>query len=71
MIPSKLRQQMGIEEGSEVILEFDQDQLRLFTKQQSRDAARRFVQGKLAGKRSLVDELIADRRKEAKREFAD
>jgi AbrB family looped-hinge helix DNA binding protein len=68
VIPVEMRKQLGIEVGENVNLEMEDDSLRITTRQ----AALRRIQANLRKivpeGVSLVDELIADRRKEAENE---
>jgi AbrB family looped-hinge helix DNA binding protein len=65
VIPAALRKELGLEIGDDVILELDDDELRLRSLRsaiyQAQAAVRRYV-GKDV---RLSDELIADRRREA------
>ena len=71
MIPSQFRKELGLKAGSEVIVACEDKELRVYT----RDEAIRKVQERLRQLIppgvSLVDELIAERIEEARREFAD
>lgn len=68
VIPADIRKRLGIEIGENLNLELENDSLRITTRQ----AALRRIQEsltKLVPKGvSLVDELIADRRREAENE---
>lgn len=64
VIPAAFRQAMNLSEGEEVVLRLDENGLHVHSMRQALDRAQKIV-AKYAGKRSLVDELIADRRKEA------
>jgi AbrB family looped-hinge helix DNA binding protein len=68
VIPAALRQQMGIKPGDSVLMEVEDGVLRM----ESHRARIRHVQESLARlippDRCLSDELIADRREEARRE---
>lgn len=68
VIPVEMRKQLGIEVGENVNLEMEDGSLRITTRQ----AALRRIQAslrKIAPEGiSVVDELIADRRKEAENE---
>ena len=71
LIPSQFRKEMDLNGGSEVIVALDKGELRVYT----RDLAIRRIQEacrKLATPGvSIVDELIAERREEARRELED
>ncbi len=68
VIPAEMRKQLGIEIGENVNLELESDSLKVTTSQ----AALRRIQASLKKLVpegvSLVDELIADRRREAENE---
>lgn len=67
VLPAPVRRALGLEEGDQLILEVEDDVARLVP---ARTIARRF-QGAFAdgyGGRSLVEELLAERREEAARE---
>jgi len=68
VIPSSFRKALGIHVGDEVLLRIEDDELRITTQQRRiQRAQRRARQFKKTGT-SLVDELLAERRKAAKRE---
>lgn len=58
VLPADVRQRSGIQEGTELILLETPDGIALLT----RDQLKRRVRGQLAGS-SLVDELLAERRR--------
>ncbi len=64
VVPAAYRQALGLAPGEEVILRLEKDELRVYSARQALARVRRLVK-KHAGGRSLVDELIAERRKEA------
>lgn len=68
VIPAEMRKQLGIEIGENVNLELESDSLKITTGQ----AALRRIQNSLKNRVpegvSLVDELIAQRRREAENE---
>jgi AbrB family looped-hinge helix DNA binding protein len=68
VIPASFREALGINEGDEVVMRLDDKELRISTKrlrlQRAQERARRYVKPGI----SLADELIAERRGEAKRE---
>ena len=71
LIPSHLRKEIGLSVGSEVVVSCQDGELRVYT----REHALKKVQA-LAGRLvrpgvSVVDELIADRRKAEARELED
>jgi AbrB family looped-hinge helix DNA binding protein len=67
VIPADLRRELEIEPGSSVAFLLENGLLSLMTVQQGIERAQRIVRKHTKGK-SLVDELIADRRAEAARE---
>ena len=69
VVPVELRRQLGLEEGSELAIRSDGHRLILEPRTEVlRRLRRRFA---LAGDVSLVDELMADREEEARREAAE
>lgn len=67
VVPAPIRRELGIEEGAELMARVDGDAIIL----EPRSAAIRRLQALFAHiprDRSLVDELIAERREEARRE---
>ena len=67
VVPAAFRQAMNLGEGAEVILRLDDEGLHVYSAQQAlaraRSLTRKYVKGK-----TLADELIADRRQEARDE---
>lgn len=70
LIPSEIRKQLGITPGSTLTLEVDGEELRLMTRWARIRAAQASVARYLPQGVSLADELIAERREEARKEFA-
>ena len=68
VIPASFRKALGIEAGDEVILRLEDDELRITTMERRIRAAQSMVRKYVKPGVSLVDELIADRRREAKHE---
>jgi AbrB family looped-hinge helix DNA binding protein len=68
VIPSSFRNALGIDDGDEVILRLQDDELRITTKQRRIRRAQERARSYLKPGTSLVDELIAERREAAKRE---
>lgn len=66
VLPADLRQRAGLETGTRLILIENEDGIVLLTREQLKQR----VRAKLTG-RSLVDELLAERRREAAREDAE
>lgn len=67
VIPLEFRRALGIEAGDEVILSWKDDEIRVTTMQRRIERAQRHVRQYVKRGVSLVDELIADRRREAAR----
>jgi AbrB family looped-hinge helix DNA binding protein len=68
VIPSSFRRALGIEVGDEVVLRIEGDELRITTQQRRIQRAQRRAQQYLKPGESLAAELLAERRKAAKRE---
>ncbi len=68
VIPASFRKAMGISAGDEVVLRMEEDELRITTLKRRLERAQRRVRRYVEPGRSLVDELIAERREAAKRE---
>lgn len=68
VIPAEYRRQLGLAVGDKVILQLDGDELRLCSHRQGIRRAQELVRRAIPPGRSLVDELIAERRREAERE---
>jgi len=68
VIPSSFRKALGIEIGDEVVLRIEDDELRITTQQRQIQRAQRRARQYVKSGASLVDELLAERRKAAKRE---
>ena len=68
VIPASFRRALGIEPGDPVVLRIENNELRITTLRQRLAKARQVVRRHVAPTTSLVDELLADRRKAAKRE---
>jgi AbrB family looped-hinge helix DNA binding protein len=69
VIPADFRKALGITAGDEIILRWEDDELRITTMKRNIERAQRRARQYLKPGVSLVDELIAERRKAAKREF--
>ena len=65
VIPSKIRSELGIEGGGEVIMTLRDGQLQIYSKVSARKAARQAVQDLVAEGESLADELSSERQAEA------
>jgi AbrB family looped-hinge helix DNA binding protein len=69
LIPAKLRAELNVEPGDPVVLETSGDELRVRPYRLAIREAQAIVRKYIPDRnRSLVDELIAERRKEAERE---
>jgi AbrB family looped-hinge helix DNA binding protein len=68
VIPAAFREALGIKPGDEIILRFEDDELRITTMKRRIERAQRRARRYLKPGVSLVDELLAERREEAKRE---
>ncbi|MBL9084240.1 MAG: AbrB/MazE/SpoVT family DNA-binding domain-containing protein [Planctomycetales bacterium] len=67
-MPSELRDRLGLEEGSAVVVVQDERGVHIETPEQALDSLRAYFKGLIPPGVSLVDELIAERRAEAKRD---
>ena len=67
VIPAEHRRALGLEEGDAVVVSLNEGELRILSRteaiKRAQDMVRQYTKG-----RSLVDELIAERRAEAARE---
>lgn len=68
VIPASFRRALGIRPGETVVLRIENDELRITTLRQRLAKARQLVRAHVPPHTSLVDELIAERRKAARRE---
>ncbi len=68
VIPAAMREALGIMPGEELVLRIQDDELRITTMRHRIERARQLVRRHVKPGRSLVDELIAERRKAAHRE---
>ena len=68
VIPARYRKRIGVEVGDEVVLQLDGEGVRLLTPRQAVKQAQDLVRKYVPAGRSLSDELLEDRRKEAERE---
>jgi AbrB family looped-hinge helix DNA binding protein len=62
VIPVAFRNRLGIRAGDEVVLELEDDELRIITLKRNIERAQRLVRKHVKPGTSLVDELIAERR---------
>lgn len=70
VLPAALRRSLGLRPGDELIAEVEADRSLRLTPRQVLAERDRGAFAHLAGKTSLVDELIAERRNEAAREVS-
>jgi AbrB family looped-hinge helix DNA binding protein len=68
VIPANFRKALGIESGDEVVLQLKDDSIRVITIQEAVQQAQERVRKYIPSSVSLSDELIAERREEAKNE---
>jgi AbrB family looped-hinge helix DNA binding protein len=68
VIPASFRKRLGIRVGDEVVLEIQDDELRISTLKHNIARAQRLVREHVKAGTSLVDELIAERREAARNE---
>jgi AbrB family looped-hinge helix DNA binding protein len=68
VIPSSFRKALGIEIGDEVVLRIEDDELRISTQQRRIQRAQRRARQRLKPGTSLVNELLAERRKASRHE---
>jgi AbrB family looped-hinge helix DNA binding protein len=69
VIPAQFRKALGISAGGEIILRWEDDELRITTMKQNIERAQRHARKYLKPGVSVVDEFIAERREAAKREL--
>jgi AbrB family looped-hinge helix DNA binding protein len=68
VIPAQVRQELGLEEGDEVLVTREQNGIRISTLEQAVHEIQAFFTRLKAPGESVVDELIEDRRQDAIRE---
>ncbi|PYV98162.1 MAG: AbrB family transcriptional regulator [Acidobacteria bacterium] len=68
VIPASVRKALGINPGDELVLRIEDDELRITTLKRRLERARQRIRRYVKPGRSLVDELIAERREAGKRE---
>lgn len=71
VIPAAIREAMGVKDGDRVVARFEDGELRLMSKQRALQRVRELMRKFVPPGVSLVDELIADRRREAAQEMAE
>lgn len=71
-LPAAFRKAVGLEDGGRVVVELDENEMRILTQRQAVARAQALYKRALNGKPGLsVDEFIAERRREAEREEAE
>ena len=68
VIPAAYRKALGVEEGDELVVRFEDGELHLSTRKLALKRAQELVRRYVPEGASLSDELLADRREEAARE---
>jgi bifunctional DNA-binding transcriptional regulator/antitoxin component of YhaV-PrlF toxin-antitoxin module len=68
VIPAEYRKALGVEVGDDLVLVLEENDLRVLTPQEAIRRAQALVRKYVPEGRLLSDELIADRRREARRE---
>ena len=68
LIPADIRRAAGLNVGDQVMLRVERDEVRVFTRASATRRLREIAARYHVPGRSLVDELIAERRAEAERE---
>jgi AbrB family looped-hinge helix DNA binding protein len=68
VIPAELRRALHLKVGDTVLIELQDGELHVFTPQHAISRAQQILGPYIAGKPSLADELVAERRAEAERE---
>lgn len=68
VIPASYRQALALKEGQEVIIRLEEGELRILTPHHALQRAQTLVRRHVPATRSLADELIEERRQEARRE---
>jgi len=68
VIPAAFRKALGIDVGDELIARMEDHELRITTAKREIEQAQRLVRKYVKPGRSLVDELIAERRRETRNE---
>jgi bifunctional DNA-binding transcriptional regulator/antitoxin component of YhaV-PrlF toxin-antitoxin module len=68
VIPIDFRRDLGVDVGDEVILRLADGEIHILTRSQAIQKAQALVRKSVPAGRSLVKELLKERRKDAKRE---
>jgi bifunctional DNA-binding transcriptional regulator/antitoxin component of YhaV-PrlF toxin-antitoxin module len=69
VIPAEYRKALDLSVGEDIVIRMEGDEIRVYSLQQAVKRAQQFAHKYMKGKGSLVDELIAERRRDAKREL--
>ena len=67
VIPTEYRRELGVEPGDEIILHLDEEGLRLYTPAQAAARSQALVRRYVPEERNLSEELISERREEARK----
>jgi AbrB family looped-hinge helix DNA binding protein len=68
VIPAEYRKALGLNPGDEVVLFLEEGGIRILTPREAARRAQAVVRSYIPAGRRLADELIAERRQEARRE---
>ena len=68
VIPAEFRRVLGLQKGDAIVVRREGGELRIFTREEAIRRAQEIVGRHTAGGRSLVAELVSERREEATRE---
>ena len=68
VIPAEFRRVLGLQKGDAIVVRREGSELRIFTREEAIRRAQEIVGRHTAGGRSLVAELVSERREEATRE---
>jgi bifunctional DNA-binding transcriptional regulator/antitoxin component of YhaV-PrlF toxin-antitoxin module len=68
VIPAEFRRELGVNTGDEVVMHLEDGELRIVTLERAIRRAQELVRRYVPEGRSLVAELLAERRREAERE---
>jgi bifunctional DNA-binding transcriptional regulator/antitoxin component of YhaV-PrlF toxin-antitoxin module len=71
VLPAEARKALGLRPGSQVVVHFDNGEIRVTTREEAIRRIQARIRKYIPPGVSLVDELIAERRAEAKRELED
>ena len=71
ILPVELRQALGLGKGDRVVLQCVDDRIELTTARLSRSRVQARVRAQFPDAENVVDEFLAERRVEARREFAE